>query len=82
MALPVLSAGSQRFTSSLQKTFECVHRRGGAALQGRVTRVKSAWALAPVVVIPQPPGGVHGLTAGGAFPTGQLQVAVHKGDMP
>jgi len=35
------------------KTRKCAGRRGRAALQGRVSRAKSARALAPVVVFPR-----------------------------
>ena len=33
------------------RSHKCLYRRGRAALQGRVSPLKSAWALAPVVVL-------------------------------
>jgi hypothetical protein len=43
---------AQRFTAC-GKSHQSPYRRGRAALQGRVSRLKSAWALAPVVVLPR-----------------------------
>jgi hypothetical protein len=36
------------------KTHECVHRRGRAALQGRVSCLECVRASAPVVAFPRP----------------------------
>jgi hypothetical protein len=44
---------AEKLTDVFTAVQECLHYRGRAALQGRVTPLKSCWALALVLAVPR-----------------------------